>query len=463
MTAGAGTQIRAMESAASHSGAPGGGTEGAPARIAALDVLRGVAVLGILLINISLFALPSGANVVPGDADTAHLAGFLVWIFNEVFIEGTMRALFSMLFGASMLLMTGAALVNATAASAPPGALDLYARRSLWLVAFGIVHAYVLLWPHDILFAYGILGLMLLPLRLLPARSLALAGAVFLAAAAVISGFGEPAPGETEQESGTYSLSLLPDGFEDVTPSEEEVRLNAARARAEDAIGTRRSGYSDNFRDMASHTARRQSKALYQTNVFDIGGMMLIGMALLKAGVLTGRRSRRFYWLMLAAGYGAGLTVNGIETWASIVSPADSAKLVYWTEVTYDLGRLPMVIGHIAALMLLMRLRIFEAAARLFSAAGRLALTNYVLQTVICNTLFLGVGFGLFAMLKLHQLMVLALLIGVVQIVFSVIWLRHYLMGPLEWALRSLARWSPQPLRRRLPDSVPAASGAAGY
>jgi len=405
---------------------------GAPAlehgRIQALDVLRGVAVMGILLINLPLFALPPGAYTVPGNTDFSAAADFYVWVFNELFVEGTMRALFSMLFGASLLLMTGA-LSNAPV---PARSLDLYARRSLWLIIFGLIHGYLLLWPYDILYAYGLLGLLLLPLRVLPVRQLILAGLVMLAATALISGMKGGGPGPAGLASlvfsgpadDTFRPDRLPEGLSDVTPTDEEIRLGAARAEAEDALHTRRSGYWDNFVDMAGETARAQTEAFYRTNVFDIGGMILIGMALLKAGALTVRRSRRFYWMMLAGGYGVGLIVNGMESWASVNAPTDSEKLVYWSEVTYDLGRLPMVLGHIGVLMLLMGTRIFETSARLLSAAGRLALTNYVMQTVICNTLFLGAGFGLYGTLSLHQLMILALLIWAKQIAFSMIWLR---------------------------------------
>ncbi len=434
-----------------------------PQRIEALDVVRGVAVLGILLINIPLFGMPIGAYAVAGEAGQG--ADFYVWAFNEILIEGTMRALFSMLFGASMLLMTGVVAAGTTIPAAA-GALDIYARRALWLVAFGIVHAYVLLWPHDVLYAYGLLGLLLLPFRLLSARRLLAAGLVMLATAALISGLEGP---EQESDPARYGLmersldgASLPGGWADLTPSADEVRLGAGQAEAQDAIDTRRSGYWDNFRDMAPTTASMQSERFYRTSVFDIGGMMLIGMALLKAGVLAGRRSRRFYWTLLAAGYGVGLAVNGVETWASVVPPEDSAKLIYWSEVTYDLGRLPTAVGHVAALMLLLKTRMFESAARLFSAAGRLALTNYVMQTVICNALFLGAGLGLYGRFSLHQLMIAAILTAAAQIVFSILWLRNYRMGPLEWALRSLVHWSPQPLRLRTPQSVAVTEGAAG-
>lgn len=141
-------------------------------RIAQIDVLRGFAVLGVFWIGVGAFGMPYGANALPTLLGTPSTLNLAVWASTEVFMEGAMRGLFSMLFGASALIYLDQSRLDRDGLAI----VDRFYRRNLTLMLFGIIHAYVLLWPHDVLYAYGLIGLFLFPLRRAPALILFLAG-----------------------------------------------------------------------------------------------------------------------------------------------------------------------------------------------------------------------------------------------------------------------------------------------
>lgn len=147
----------------------------ADARINALDVIRGVALLGILMMNIHGMGLPYAyfEPTIAGGADGANLN---VWIMNEMFFEGTMRGLFTMLFGASMILLTARLERNGAGISTA----DIYYRRLSWLLLFGLIHSYLLLWDGEILFPYAVFGMLLFPWRNMNPKGLLIAGLVLL-------------------------------------------------------------------------------------------------------------------------------------------------------------------------------------------------------------------------------------------------------------------------------------------
>jgi uncharacterized protein len=145
-------------------------------RISSIDVLRGVSLLGILLMNIVGFGLPREAYANPSIGGGDSGLNFGVWLANSLFIEGTMRAIFSMLFGAGVLIFTS----KAEEKGAGIATADLYYRRTIWLIVFGIAHAYLLLWTGEILYAYGVMGLLLFPMRRLAPKTLILAACCLL-------------------------------------------------------------------------------------------------------------------------------------------------------------------------------------------------------------------------------------------------------------------------------------------
>lgn len=412
-----------------------------------LDAMRGFAVLGIYWINVVIFALPHGAYAEPvllGEATRENVA---VWAFSQVFVEGTMRGLFSMLFGASALIFLSESRLSASGLEI----VDRYFRRSLLLILFGLIHAYVLLSEFDVLYAYGLFGLFLFPLRNLKAKWLLIFGCFLLICGDIIDAQPDATKDSPVEVAETnVSAHSIETVATDASTSEEEPDDSVLDEMQQD-IGLYRSTYWDIFDVQRITVAAQQSTYIYQKHVFDIGGMMLIGMALLKWGILTGSVRTWIYVVMLLAGYGLACLVRGAEVYQIYTSGFDPELIAELGTITYDIGRLPAVLGHIGLIGLICRVTALEAVQRALANVGRLALTNYVMQTVISIFLFYGFGLGLFGVFERYQLLYFCFAVWAFQIVFSMLWLRQYQFGPLEWLWRSLTFGAQQPFLRTTP------------
>jgi len=422
-----------------------GGPAPAARRIEALDFVRGVALCGILLMNITGFGLPD-AYTNPANAGGATGANLWAWIVTQIGFEGTQRALFSMLFGASVILLT-----SRLEREGRSDAADIYFRRNLWLIGFGMVNAFVFLWFGDILYAYGITALFVYAFRkMAPQWLLAIGlGTLLLGAAWNAYDTGQViAKHEAYLPAAAAQAAHRPLSEEQkgAITAWEEARgeFKSTPAEIADAVKARTSGYWPLFRRMATINGWIQSWYMYRY-FFDIFGMMLIGMALFRLGVLTLDRPPSLYWAMLAGGYAVGVAVNIAETrW--VIDHQFSAIAFAQSNISYDLGRLAMTIGHLGGLLLFVRSGALARLRRAFAAVGQMAVTNYLTHSVVCGILFLGLGW--YNRLERHQLYYVVFAIWAAQLVISPLWLRHYRFGPVEWLWRSLTYWQRQPMRR---------------
>jgi uncharacterized protein len=439
-------------------GSPASGS--AAQRIFAVDVLRGVAVLGILLINIEDFGLPHADKTAAGTewvgtylpADFSH-RDVLLWTLARALFEGKLRAIFSMLFGAGVILLTSRVEGRGEGARVA----DIYYRRTLWLLAFGVLHAY-LLWEGDILYGYAVSGLFLFPFRRLSPRLLIGLGGLVLALsvprAAAVAVHREEVRSEasaaiTDGSAGKALTQRQKDAegeWAEVVDAFEPDPVTIAETRA-DYHG----GYARLFARRAPLVMEVESSDFYSWAFFDTVGMMLIGMGLLRLGVLTGARSSRFYVAMAVAGFAVGLPLSGGFTYAEYLHRFDPVAIA-WLTMAYEPGRLAVAAGLIAVVMLFVRRGTAPPLARALADVGRMALTNYLTTTVICTTLFNGYGFGLFGALGRAKLYGVVLLVWCIQLVWSRLWLATFRMGPAEWVWRSLTYWRAQPLRRGQAD-----------
>jgi uncharacterized protein len=441
-------------------------TEAAPTtdseRIFTLDVLRGIAVLGILLMNIIGFGLPR-AYQNPANAGGAQGADLAVWVMNSMFFEGTMRGLFTLLFGAGVVLYTS----RLERAGVGLDSADYYLRRNIWLVVFGLANAYVLLWEGDILFYYGMIGLFLYVFRRLPVRTL-LALAIPLLCVPTVTGTREYldfvrvrseaqavqatlATGARATEEQQKELDDYKEALADRQPTPEKQAKLVAEMRG---------GYFQAQRAVAGPALSNETYFFALYGFWESFGMMLLGMALMKSGALTGDWPVRRYAWMLVAGWGVGLTVNWFETVGQVRHHFDVLWVMAAGFVTYDLGRIPLTLGHLAFIVLLVKGGWLRATFRRLSAVGQMALTNYLSQSLICLFVFTGAGFGLFGQLQRHQLYYVVFAIWAVQLAWSPWWLRRHRFGPMEWAWRSLTRWRRQPFKRNATHAVALEPGA---
>lgn len=428
-------------------------------RIAMLDITRGIAVLGILLMNITGFGLPHAYDD-PTNWGGHEGANLTVWRIMALFFEGTMRGLFTLLFGASALLF----VERHTRRWPDMRPADLYFRRTLWLIAFGLVNGYLLLWDGDVLYFYGVTGLLLFVFRNMQPRPLIILATVVMCLQTLVTvvewhGYEQVAAeahaaqdqrsrGEilTEEESG--AIDTLRTTNEDFKPTRQSLEDTVAKVRA---------SYASALSDISKRTWYVETEFFFRHGLLECVGMMLLGMALFKLGVLTGDASTRTYLALLIVGYAIGLPVNVYEM-VSLEHAQFSIDALIRSYLTYDLGRIPMTLGHVGLIGLLCRAFASTSAARTIAAVGQMALTNYLAQSVICMLLFTGAGLALYGQLERHQLYYVVVAIWAVQIVWSPLWLRHFRFGPAEWLWRSLTYWRKQPLRRALADAsqVPA-------
>ncbi len=415
-------------------------TEAFAERNFVLDTVRGFAVLGILLRNIFVFGMPSSAYAMPLIWGDSPFANMFTWAFSETFVDGTMRAMFSMLFGASALLILRAPADNASCSP-----VDRYYRRLMWLMGLGLVHGYLFLWPYDVLFLYGLLGLMIFPLRNLSAKSLIVIATCLVVVSMLgttLAGgmFDRPSSEVTQNmQKSANAPVLVSNSIEQLEggPSDDEI-LKTVLQDWQNEYLIRTGGYFQNLMETLPLTFEQQSTEVFKVHVVDIGALMLIGMALLKLGVFTGERSRAFYVKMLTFSYGTGLTLGLLDICSTLDWGPSFLQNDSWPLVTYDVGRITMALGHVAAIVLVVKSGKFQALTSLFADAGQMALTNYLAQTVICATLFFGFGFSLFAMFEHYQLLFMALIIGAAQLFVSAFCIRFFGTGPAERLMKML-------------------------
>ena len=417
-------------------------------RISSVDVLRGFALLGILLMNIVGFGLYFSAYDDPTVAGGATGINLWIWIVMHVLAEGKMRCLFSMVFGASMILLTSRAEERAGGTASA----DIYYRRTLWLMLFGIVHAY-LLWAGDILYWYSLFGLVLYPFRHVRPRNLLIIGSVLVLMQAghkIYSGFDlQQTIAKAKAAEAATKQGKKPSDEQTAAKKEWDEMRERSKPSA-DAIKKDAEAWRGNLiqvvKARAKEVGRWHATPFYGSIAWDIWSMMLIGMALLRLGVLSAQRSYRFYVLLAAIGYTIGITVNSYTAWRSVRSNFDLTTQVF-TYTTYDLGRLSVAMAHLGVLMILCKANAVPWLVARLAAIGQMAFSNYIFQSVVCSTIFTGFGFGLYGKLQRYQLYYVVAGIWVFQLIASAIWLRHFRMGPLEWCWRSLTYWGRQAMR----------------
>jgi uncharacterized protein len=401
-----------------HTAAPTPASE----RIAALDLLRGVAVLGILAMNIQGFAMPGAAYLNPtAYGDLSGLNGW-VWRLGHLLTDQKFLTIFSILFGAGMVLMAQ----RVEAKDARPARIHL--RRTVGLLVLGLLHAY-LLWAGDILVTYALCALVVFRFHRLRPRTLLVLGVLVVSVhTALYLLF-------------WWSLPYWP------AENVEGVRVfwNPTTEQITGEIAAYQGGW------LAQMEYRLPASLAFQTLVFFIftawraAGLMLIGMALYKMGILSALRSRRFYLTLTVVGFTVGLPLitygiawNFAAGW-SLDSMYGGSQFNYW-------GAPFVSLAYIGIVMLVAQSTRLRAVSHPFRAVGRMALSNYILQTLVCTTIFYGHGLGLFGEVERTGQVLIVLIVWVLQLIVSPLWLRHFRFGPLEWLWRSWTYRGWQPM-----------------
>lgn len=417
-------------------------------RIEMLDITRGIAVLGILLMNILGFGLPDAYDD-PTNWGGHTGANLIAWRTTSLLFEGTMRGLFTLLFGAGALLF----LERHAARDSGLRPADLYFRRTLLLIAFGLVNGYLLLWDGDILFHYGVVGLFLFVFRKLSPRMLLVIAAAALSIPTIMNALDRAQYMELRSQAQlaeTQMLSAAPLSPEQSQAIEEFRQAiedhKPPRDQLANMVAQMRGSYASAFNFVKARTFYWETTFFLRYGFAECLGMMLLGMALLKLGVLSASVATRTYLLLMCIGYALGLAVNLREM--NLIERSGFAVEAYVNAfLTYDAGRVPMTLGHVGLIGLLCQSSILQGAKRTLASVGQMALTNYLMQSVICAIVFTGAGFGWFGQLQRYELYYVVLTIWIVQLLWSPWWLRRFQFGPAEWLWRSLTYANRQPMR----------------
>jgi uncharacterized protein len=392
---------------------------GRPERIGSLDALRGVALLGILLVNIFSFGQPHYST--PNAYGDLHGTNFAVWLFSHTFAYLKFLSIFSMLFGAGVYLFTSR--VEATGRPS----LALHYRRMLVLIVFGLLHAYFL-WFGDILVHYSICGLLLYPLRKLSARRLILIGTGVLLIPIVAGAF--------------YIRTMGPNEIR-----EFENDLHPTPAAIAKELQTFRGGWVGQLSTRASEAFEFETTVFAWEYFWRELGQMLIGMALFKLRAFSAILPSAVYLRMIGAAVLVGLPLTVYGIYGNYQVGWQSMAVYFRGELLDYVASLFVAFGCVGAVMLACKSAGLRSLTHALSAVGRAAFSNYILQTLICTTLFYGHGFGLYGRISRVGQFGIVLAIWALQLFISSIWFRFFRMGPLESLWRSLTYWNPQPLR----------------
>ena len=430
---------------------------GAP-RIALLDILRGVAILGILFMNIN----DMGQSMTASFDDVRHLGWSAIdqtaWWLREVLANGTARGMLEMLFGAGMVILTDRFATQAEELAV----LRRYYARNVILALFGLVHVFVLLWPGDILHTYGIAAMVAFLFRQLRPRALIFLGssmALFFLIGGGLSYSADRSSAAalqtvTERRHAGIALTeadriVVRDGAARATARAKATAERAASIAAED---TARTGKFTTWATQQWRTfGQMEAQGFEVLFVWEAAATMLIGAGLFRLGVLQGLRSPRFYARLAIWSYAVGIPLRLIEAYQGTrFTGAPEIGLA-----TNEIARLAMTLGHVGLINLLVTTAVGARLLGPFAAAGRTALSIYIAQTLICLwVLYPPFVLGLYGRMSWAPLMLTALVIDGALLVGANLWTRRFRIGPVEWAWRSLVER--RVLRWRVPAAGPA-------
>ena len=402
-----------------------------------LDALRGFAVIGILLMNIIAFSMPMSAYINPAAWGGSSPADMISWAVAFIMVDGKMRGLFSIMLGASMLLI----LERAKARGNAPW--PLHVRRMAWLFVFGMAH-YILIWEGDILAHYALCGLIAYGFHAASEKRLAAVGMALITVNLLIWTLILWTAHVMQAEASASNLADAKDQF--------AIMLDALGAPGGASIAHDLYLYRGSYPDMV--TARLADVIPAQfTMMFGFGaettGLMLLGMALYNSDALTGGWSRQKMRRWAVSSYLFGLPISAFLAWKIYTAgfePLLTASLVYFGHTP---ARLAVTIGHLMLLLLIVTRPTPGPFLQKIAAAGRVAFSNYILTSLVMTFIFYGYGGGLFGHVTRAQAYLLSIPMIALMLAWPQPWLRGHHYGPLEWLWRSLSQGRRMPLRIR--------------
>lgn len=475
--------------------------EPGPARIQSLDILKGIAVTLGLLVSIYYWG---GFSEGMQNALIGNPTGLRYRIYAAIslLVQTKMMSLISLVFGAGIVLFfvrphLGSAISNN----------DLYVRRNMWLILFGVFNGIVLLWPVDIVFHLGIMGLLLFPFPRMATKYLLITTIVLLAintgkiywnyhddtkayskfvVADSISKKIKVKDSIGKRQDSIAKLALAPS--DSVGRKAIDKKRDSLKKKAGDTLTKKQQqdlqawegvagkfkwekkndsskikaaqerSYSKIWDSTLQEIQGREAAWFYRMGIWQFGSIMLLGMWLFKLGFFNGRlRADQYLWIALA-GIGVGLLCGWFRLYYNNAAILNYTKYIQKHElpftILWPLERAFMVVGYASLVMFFITKGWLKGLFNMFSDIGKMALSNYILQTMLCSIIFYGYGMGYYARIGQAGLYFLAAEIILVNIVFSMVWLKYFHLGPAEWLLKSLTHKRKMPFRKKQDDSV---------
>lgn len=401
-------------------------------RIPSLDFLRGIAVLGILFINIESFVYPNPWSPwkygyeSPIDYDTRFWVYFLT--------QGKFYTMFALLFGVGFVIFMERVQQKVQGLKA----MDIYTRRLLWLFVIGVVHAYFI-WDGDILYHYAICGLFLLPFRSIKSKNLMLI-ILFLASLLFIKSYDS-----VTKRQDTFKRYVEANHKKETDRTEKEKKLIASW---EKRYSKKSSGLSEKVEkpkptywkgliNSYEHHKVHKGELYYQSLILSSLIVMILGMVLFRTGIFSDYTAWKHYWAISISLLIAGLVINYLcyhqWTYEDHIPNVSTFKALVFTFPKEILG-----VGYVLLLNGIYQKYLKNISLKVFTKIGRTALSNYIFQSIILGVLFYGYGFGMFNSFSRYELLGFVAAIWIFQITCTYLWLRYHRQGPLEFLWRKL-------------------------
>lgn len=419
-------------------------------RIQSMDVIRGFAVLGILLMNIPGFATHEfflyWHDAIKGETTTNGI------IFKGAMIlfDGKMRGLFTLLFGAGLMLFIENKNNNSIQVA------DLYFKRMMWLLLFGLVDAYLLLWSGDVLYEYAMCGIFAFAFRTMKAHNLLLMSLSILAVVIYFSG--SPFLERKEKYIEYKQVEKLLNEHKAVNDNQKEVHDEFSVVKGTflpfskshihnvtESIYNREAKMKSDYPTIFSKNA--EDLIPYHTQEFfmvmwESFATILLGMALFKFGFFQEKLNKNVYRIFVFVGIPLGITLCGISVLNMVYTQAELINAMETRNFSINhiggTGRIVLTVSYASAILLLCKVNWLKSFLSLFANVGRMALTNYMMQTILCSLYFFGFGFNHYGEYDAKGLLLFVMIIWAIQITYSKIYFHFFQIGPLEWLWKRL-------------------------
>jgi uncharacterized protein len=392
-------------------------------RVASIDVLRGVAVLAMAVANVPSFATVYAARANPTAYGTLQGADWWAWLVSYVLVDGRFTAIFGVTFGA------GIAILTERYERAGLRVARIHYRRMAALLVIGLLHAY-LLWYGDFLVCLALCGCVAFMYRDMAPRKLLVTGILIMAIATLVAV-------QAAWTMPSWSLEQAAQVKHVWAPAADDLQHE---------INAYRGGWFAQMSQRVPAALTSETLAFAGRWFWQMTGLMLIGMSLFRLGILHAAWSARFYGTIVLVGFGLGIPLVLYGVRANFASGWELRRAMLLDGTVNYWGGFLVGAAWVAAVMLVCRSGV---RLRPVASVGRLALSNYLLQSVVFTTVFYGHGLGLFADVGRAGQLVISLAVSALGLLLSLAWMRYFTVGPVEWAWRSVT------LGRRIPARVP--------